>query len=371
MIKVITSLVIGICIGWFAQQQLSPKPPITIAPSTPTTQLSCPETLTPPAQPIVQPPTPCPEIAVAQSTIEPAITSTTVEDALATQRVETYQAIADAYVARDWLTIINLSNEIGVADIDNWGALLATGHAQLSVGNYELGLQLLNRAYMEQSTFEVTDSIDRITNAVLNSFTDKQRAKRIAFLRWLTNYQSERLDYWYELAESLVREKDFDAAEAAIQTISGSPQYHKEAMQMTQHIERLRAMASQRYAEVPLVKHGDHYLVLARINQSVELTLLLDTGASLTSISPSTVEALNINISHAPELRLMTANGAVQAKQLVLSTMELGDSLLPNVPVGVIDLDSPHFDGLLGMSYLNYFDFYIDQHRHKLHLSPK
>jgi predicted aspartyl protease len=65
-----------------------------------------------------------------------------------------------------------------------------------------------------------------------------------------------------------------------------------------------------------------------------------------------------------------TANGLVQAPVYKLDSLSVGDWHVNHLEIGVLDLDSrSDVDGLLGMNFLNHFQFFIDQNKAVLRLS--
>ena len=363
MVKSLICLIIGVAIGWIAHATYQNK--TTAAPATITVTAPCAANIV--TQPVIETTPGCTILNIPSHAAPPVVEEQkTPEPSDPTTNMNT-QLIA-AYEKQDWQTIVNLATQADDWPSQSEHANLMLGHAQLALHQYQIGLQSLNNAYEIKPNNEMTDNIEAIINTTLAALDN---IEKIDFLQWLTTYQSSQLAYWYQLAELLTEESRFNDAEAALTTISSSPEYQQAASKLQQHITRLRAMSKQRRVDVDLIPYGDHYLVKATINDEIEVTLLLDTGASISTLSPASLEKLNIQLANAPTMVLNTANGMVSAKQFVMSKMRIGESELPNMPAGVIDLGASHFDGLLGMNYLNYFDFYIDQQRNKLHLSPK
>jgi predicted aspartyl protease len=64
-----------------------------------------------------------------------------------------------------------------------------------------------------------------------------------------------------------------------------------------------------------------------------------------------------------------TANGRISAPIYRLDTLSVGDWQVSDLDVGVLELDDPQFDGLLGMNFLGHFQFFIDQNEALLRLS--
>ena len=120
--------------------------------------------------------------------------------------------------------------------------------------------------------------------------------------------------------------------------------------------------------EVPLTKLGEHFLIDVTIN-SQPITLLLDTGATLTMIDEakldSSLKIINENIV------LSTAGGKINAKLQEAESFSLGDIELQNFQIVSSYFKQNGADGLLGMNFFKKFKFKIDQEEAILYLSEK
>lgn len=115
-----------------------------------------------------------------------------------------------------------------------------------------------------------------------------------------------------------------------------------------------------------------HLIVKAVINGSAEVELMVDTGASFIVLTKGAGERLNIrdDPKSKPNLvQLMMGDGRkVDAKFVLLETVQVEDSLARNVEAAILPEDSSDFqlDGVLGMSFLNNFNFSFDNNEGKL-----
>jgi clan AA aspartic protease (TIGR02281 family) len=118
-----------------------------------------------------------------------------------------------------------------------------------------------------------------------------------------------------------------------------------------------------------LQRHGDHFLVAARLADGSSARLLIDTGASMTILTPP-IPARGGYTDTGQKRVFSTANGRVTAPVYRLDVLSVGDWQVSQIEVGVLELaDSPHIDGLLGMNFLRHFQFFIDQNQAMLRLS--
>jgi clan AA aspartic protease (TIGR02281 family) len=106
--------------------------------------------------------------------------------------------------------------------------------------------------------------------------------------------------------------------------------------------------------EVPLERRNMGYVVQARINGRETCSLVVDTGATSTVISPRLAERLGIPVQREPGVSLQTVNGEVRAGWAELETLDVGGNTVG--PLGVVVHDAvPGADGLLGMNFLRAF----------------
>ena len=118
--------------------------------------------------------------------------------------------------------------------------------------------------------------------------------------------------------------------------------------------------------EIPLKKLGEHFAVEVNINyQSV--TLLLDTGATLTLVDKNRVDSTLNTIKE--NIVLSTAGGEISAKLKEAEHFSLGDVELEKFQLVVTNFKQNGADGLLGMNFFKKFKFKIDQEEAILYLS--
>ena len=108
---------------------------------------------------------------------------------------------------------------------------------------------------------------------------------------------------------------------------------------------------------VPVVQHGDHYLVTAAVNGREQVCLMIDTGASVTSLSRESFETLGLaNFDYQGSRLFNTANGLAQGEVYRAASLSLGRARMNDIDVAVLDFDAPPgADGLLGMNVLRNF----------------
>jgi len=126
----------------------------------------------------------------------------------------------------------------------------------------------------------------------------------------------------------------------------------------------------QNVSFIQLQRHGEHYVASLKLNNRIEVKLLMDTGASLSALDYRFVQSTGINNSGS-RIRLSTASGQVEADLLDIHSVQFGEYRLSNLEFASIDLGRNQglYHGLLGMDILGEFEFYLDQREAILYLS--
>jgi len=116
--------------------------------------------------------------------------------------------------------------------------------------------------------------------------------------------------------------------------------------------------------EIAITREENHAFVSSVLNKETEVTLALDTGASLVVLSSETASQLKIDLASAkPDVKMLLANGKeAPAKLITLESVAVGDAEVKNVDAAIILSKNAFkkFGGLLGMSFLKSFKFELD-----------
>jgi clan AA aspartic protease (TIGR02281 family) len=111
------------------------------------------------------------------------------------------------------------------------------------------------------------------------------------------------------------------------------------------------------------------------VNGGHEVTLLVDTGATNTILSPRALARFGIQIpANAPQVSFAVAGGQRRDAQVVrLDSLEVGSARLGPLDVLAFDVspESPALDGLVGLDFLNQFTVTIDHASGHLVVAPK
>lgn len=123
--------------------------------------------------------------------------------------------------------------------------------------------------------------------------------------------------------------------------------------------------------QVPLIPAGGgNFLVDTVLNGRVKARLMLDTGASLITLTEDIGRQLGLTqYSNAAELPFNTAGGEDWMPLVALDTVAIGSAQTRLVEAS-INSHIKEIDGLLGMSFLGDFRFEIDHANKRLTLKP-
>lgn len=117
---------------------------------------------------------------------------------------------------------------------------------------------------------------------------------------------------------------------------------------------------------------GERILVDVRLNGRASARLLLDTGADVTLINPSSLTAAGADLARSSgraEIRGVT--GSDRVISVMLESIEVGQARVERLPVVAYEMGSRESDGLLGRDFLDRFNLSIDSSRGVVILTPK
>ena len=136
-------------------------------------------------------------------------------------------------------------------------------------------------------------------------------------------------------------------------------------------IELPGSVSSNGEVQVPLIPvGGGNFLVETVLNGRVKARLMLDTGASLITLTEEIGNKLGISpYSNSAELPFNTAGGEDWMPLVALEMVEVGSAATRLVEAS-INSHIKEIDGLLGMSFLGDFRFEIDRTNKRLTLKP-
>jgi clan AA aspartic protease (TIGR02281 family) len=215
--------------------------------------------------------------------------------------------------------------------------------------------------------------------ATLNQ-NDDQNAL-LALYQQLTRIEPDYAPWFVGLAAAQLALEDREAARRSLLLVSQDADVGAQARAMLSELSVGQVKLQDAEAQdsgtevigIPLHRSGNHFIVDASPARGRNIRLLIDTGASMTILTPGVLEQHGIRYQDTGRTRVFnTANGMVRAPVYVLDFLAVGNWEVSRLEVGVLDLSGgPDINGLLGMNFLSHFQFFIDQKEALLLLSVK
>ena len=116
---------------------------------------------------------------------------------------------------------------------------------------------------------------------------------------------------------------------------------------------------------------GQAIMVNARINDSGTVRLLLDTGASVTTINPRVLAQLGVSSRDAVRGSIRGVTGQADTLFVVVNSIDVQGAKTGPIRVVAHDVDLGQSDGLLGRDFLDRFQVSIDNQAGIVTLTPR
>jgi clan AA aspartic protease (TIGR02281 family) len=126
---------------------------------------------------------------------------------------------------------------------------------------------------------------------------------------------------------------------------------------------------------VPIQLVNNVVLVQATLNTKHGVTLLLDTGAEVTILTPATARRIGLTPrDDGPRRRLTIVGGSeIEFAVVRLAALQIGEARVDEIEVGVYDVapESPIVDGILGGDFLSRFTLTLNRDARQLRLEAE
>ncbi|MEE9494644.1 MAG: retropepsin-like aspartic protease [Gammaproteobacteria bacterium] len=205
----------------------------------------------------------------------------------------------------------------------------------------------------------------------------QQEFELLEFYEYLSRQEPEYSPYFIELARIQIHLSQPLAASRSLQLVALDPRVGMQARAMLADLAAMEQSDAEEEndhsSDIPLQREGQHFIVTVEVNGRWQARLLIDTGATLTILTPDFVQQSGLSLPNTSKTgRFSTANGSVRAPVFEIDSLAVASWQVNSIEVGVLPLgNGQSIDGLLGMNFLQYFQFFIDQRSAVLRLSRR
>lgn len=286
----------------------------------------------------------------------------------------------DAQVLREHVSALSATGQVGEAQAllaQIIAALPAFVEARLLLAQLELGEaryeDSVDTLYTGRLHVATLEELQRLETAIEQTIAAAHKQflaccdakRRIVFYQHVVALDPSRAASQLSLAQAFADDGQIGAARQALALVMYDPEVAAKARSLLGSL----AGRTSSGTKIPLQRSGNQYHLTATFNDRVELRLLLDTGASMTVLSSAAFAALRSAATPLGERVLMTANGTVSAPVYRVASVAVGGRRVSNLEIAVVDqLDGGGLVGLLGMDYLDNFQYSLDRQDDALYL---
>ncbi len=202
----------------------------------------------------------------------------------------------------------------------------------------------------------------------LNGHDDKAGLRD--FYAFLLKQEPDNFSVQMKYAEFEYTNRRYDHVEELLSVLQYHSEYSQQAEALLEKAHHQKDMIENGVVPVPVERMGDHYIVSAVINNQESVKLIIDTGATLTILSPKVARNLGLRLDDVMQYKeFSTANGVVKAPIITLESLKIQNHFVSELQVGILpSFSNSAFSGLLGMNFLSQFTFFIDQKNSTLEL---
>jgi clan AA aspartic protease (TIGR02281 family) len=284
---------------------------------------------------------------------------------------EQYQRILFTYVKDNFKqtpsikTLLNLYLQY---EYNDTVALLLLSKIHLKEKAYLKAIKILQELKLNYVEASLQEQVDKNFTVALKLYLDSFKnpsKEKLQFLEEL--YQNNHNDFYlYLLALEHLSLYQYEQAIEFFQNIEHNSVYYQKAQAFLKIAHKKLLLAQKFMHKIKLKKQNNQFYLQASINGK-SITLLIDTGATYTLINKNIIK--EEDLLNKEKIPLNTANGTIEAYVGQIESFKVNEDIeLNNLQVALGNLDEKQLDGLLGMSFLKHFDFYIDQEEAILYL---
>ena len=254
---------------------------------------------------------------------------------------------------------------------DNKTVKLLLSEAYKNAEEYENAIIIISELLDGSSGKKTSELKTNLINTTQKYTTLLKKSNKqdelISFLQAQIDYGLNMPFFSITLAKEYLSLQQYTLAIKLLKEIEFDEQYGEEAKEILNKIKNGEITKEEYQYKLPLTKIGEHFTVEV-IAEDTPLTLLLDTGASLTMVNEDKINSLTILNDN---LTLKTAGGDISAELHMAETFKIGEIELKKFKITTSSFKQEKADGLLGMNFFKLFKFKIDQEEGILYLSKK
>ena len=171
----------------------------------------------------------------------------------------------------------------------------------------------------------------------------------------------------FELAKLYFRLGDYDAA---LRLTQDAKRLDASLRPLADDLaQRIQDVFNQQDAVViPISSDQRSYRTTALVDAAQDVTFIIDTGATYTTIPAGVAAQLGYDLSRASTINLRTASGTLAAPLIQLSSIDVQGYAVSNMKAVVLPDGVGPREGLLGLNYLRHFKYTVDASRNEFRL---
>lgn len=281
----------------------------------------------------------------------------------------------DLYKQKQYTELQQLADYMLEHFYQDFDALLAKANGAAQTEDVQLAIATFYQAIDANPGFSESKAIaDTLHQLAAQQYKLLSQNNSWLLLReWcqeLLNHEADFPPYYLYYATALIELEDYYQAESYLTPLLQDPELGDIAQRMLNRLYLLREGGSS----VPLQRSGRHFIANLEINNFLDIKLLLDTGASFSSITPKLLAQLKSGSYSLlqNDIVISTANGTRKTSLYRVDSVTIENQTLYDMEFIVLSMDDDFSaDGLLGMNILSQFQFQIDQTRAELMLEPR
>lgn len=248
------------------------------------------------------------------------------------------------------------------------------GYINDALQTLQLALTYSHQQQQQQKTSHALDQLVKDTDKELSDNT----LELLYFYEYLDSLSLSKPEFHLRQAELYIQLEDFDSARTLLNPLLDHTKFENKARQQLALIQpedtTPQQAAEPETAALRLTKMGSHYLLDITASDTANLSLVIDTGASMTTLSEKRFEAIahQLNFRKLGQHLFHTAGGVTRGSVYRIDSINIGEHSLENINIAVLDFEQTGgSDGLLGMNILKHFRFEIDQDKNLLYLQRR